>query len=211
MVEIAKKVFEAENITLDYQLTPWTRAIKSTEKGEFDCILGAYKEDAPNFIFPKEAWGMDGIQAFVKKGDSWRYSDVNSIKKRKTGLIQDYSYGENLDPLFKANPDIVDIMSGDDALEKNIKKLLSGRIDTLLENKNVMDIKLQAMNLTGSVEFAGEISKIKPLYIACSPANVARSQKLLSIVDKQTKTLRASGELEAILGKYGLHDWQKQQ
>ena len=208
MIEIANAVFSAEKINVNYQIMPWSRAVKIAAKGEVDCVIGAYKEDAVGFIFPQEPWGMESTHAFVKKGEEWRYSNIESIKKRKLATIQDYTYGAELDALFKANPAQVEVMSGDDALDKNIKKLLGGRVNTLLESKNVMDAKLKSLSIFNTIESAGEVTPIKPLYLACSPANITRSNKLVAIVDKQTKILRANGELEKIMLKYGLHDWQ---
>jgi polar amino acid transport system substrate-binding protein len=208
MIELAQKAFASGGMTVDYKTLPWTRALDTVKKGEFDCVVGATTADAEGFILPKESWGNFSASAFVKKGDAWRYAGTDSLAKRKTAIIQDYSYGEEMDKYIVANPSVFDKNGGDDALTKNIRKLGAGRVNTLIETASVMNATLKKLNMEGQFEDAGEINTPESMYIACSPANKARSEKLTALVDEQTKALRSSGELAKILAKYGLKDWQ---
>lgn len=207
MIELAQKIFSDNGIKVDYRLMPWERALNSVRKGEHDCVVGAYPEDAPDFIYPKENWGMDSTGVFVAASDSWRFSELDSLLKRKVGVVSGYAYGDGLDELIKGRKDVFKGLSGNKALETNVKKLLSGRINTIIESPAVMNAKLDALGKKGALVLAGIHGEASELYIACSP-NKENSKNLVRMVDEGTQQLRASGELKSIMSKYGLSDWK---
>lgn len=207
MIEIAQRTLAQAGHTVDYDLMPWERALHSAENGVIDCVVGAYQSDAPNLLFPENSQGVDITGTFVKKGSPWRYSDLDALKSVQIGAISGYSYGDDLDAFIQQNPQNVQLLSGDTALEQNIRKLLSGRIDMILESPAVLNAKLKTLNLQGQVEFAGAVGKPENLYIACTPKK-ASSHAYIKLISDGTQQLRQSGELKKILEKYGLSDWQ---
>lgn len=206
MIELARRIFEEAGHQVDYRLMPWERALDSVRKGEFDCVVGAYKEDAPDFVFPSENWGVDDTGFFVREGDDWHYSGPPSLLQRKVAVINGYAYGDTLDQLIEANPSVFQGLGGSDALEKNIKKLEAGRADVIIESPAVMRAKLKEMGVSGIV-LAGTLDEPSDLFIACSPAK-ASSRQYVALVDEGTAKLRASGELARIMASYGLEDWK---
>lgn len=207
MIEIAKRTLAQGGHSVDYDLMPWERALHSAENGTIDCVVGAYKSDAPNLLFPENSQGLDATGTFVKKGSSWRYSDLDGLKSVQIGAIAGYSYGDDLDAFIEQNPQKVQLLSGDTALEQNIRKLLGGRIDVILESPAVFSAKLKELNLMGQTEFAGAIGEPENLYIACTPKKES-SKTYIKMISDGTQQLRQSGELKKILEKYGLSDWQ---
>jgi polar amino acid transport system substrate-binding protein len=97
MIELATHIFTAAGHTVDYKLLPWERAVESVRKGEFDCVVGAYKDDAPDFVYPQAPWGMDRTVFFVKAGDSWTYTGLASFQGKKVAVIKGYAYGDEFD------------------------------------------------------------------------------------------------------------------
>lgn len=207
MIELARAVFNPAGHTVDYALMPWERAVKSVRSGEFDCVVGAYKEDAPDFVFPEEHWGLDETHLWVTPDSDWKYDGVESLQGKTVGLIGGYAYGEEFDAFFEENPKQAQYLKANNALEQNIKKVMGGRIDTTAESPSVMRAKLKDMGLEGKLVSAGRLGEPTPMYIACSPANKS-SQTYVDLVDKGTRELRAEGKLESILDRYGLEDWK---
>lgn len=209
MVEIATAAFKAGGHTVDYATMPWERTLISVREGRFDCAIGAYKEDAPDFVFPEEPLGMDQSFFWVKSGDAWRYNGLGSLKDRNIGLVGGYAYDEDFQKFVDnpANGVKTQTLNADNALEQNIKKLLAGRIDLVLESDSVMKAKLADMGLADQVQHAGPLTEPVAMYIACSPAK-ASSQDYVRLLTEGVRRLRASGELKAILDKYGLKDWR---
>ncbi len=209
MIELAQVILKEHGYTVDYQASPWERSLAEVRSGKFDCVVGAYTDDAPDFIFPELSWGEIESTFYVKKGSNWKYDGVKSLMAVKVGTIGGYAYSDEFDAYVAANHNSarVQVVKGNNALENNIKKLLAGRIDTLIESHLVMEAKLKEMGLANKVEGAGLLAEADSMYIACSPAK-AQSKKIVKWFTEGLKKLRASGELQKILAKYGLTDWQ---
>ena len=206
-VEIAKRVFEADGYTFIYLNLPWTRAIKETRAGKYNAIIGAYKDEAPDFVFPEEEFGVSRYAFYAKRASQWRYVGIKSLQSKKIGLIKGYSYGEELNAYFKKNAQRVQYVSGNDPLLLNIKKLLAGRFDTLIAGENVMTYKIKEMGVLGEVINVGVTDISDNLYIAFSPLN-KESAIYAEIFSKGIRKLKKSGELDQILDRYELHYWK---
>ena len=211
MIEIATVVFEKAGHTLDYQLLNWSRSIVDSRQGKYTGIIGTTKDEAPDFIFPEEPLGSVKDVFWVKKGTAWRYQGIESLTEIRLGVIQDYVYSSINSHIeqYKTTSKVQE-STGDDALEKNIKKLELGRIDALLEDQNVFQNIVKDMGKLELFEVAGDLSEASEeehLYIAFSPAS-PKSDEYAKILSEGIKQLRASGELQKILSNYGLNDWK---
>lgn len=207
MIEIAQYGLTKGGHKVDYALVPWERALHMVRKGEIDCVVGAYKSDAPDLVFPENSQAVDTVAAYVKKGSAWRYTTLDDLKKIKLGAISGYGYGDDITAYIEKNPQQVQLTVGDNALEQNIKKLAAGRIDALIESPSVFNAKLKDLHMEDQFEQAGTLSDIVDVYVACSPAKES-TKTYAKLISDGTEELRQSGELAKILAKYGLKDWK---
>lgn len=209
MIEIAEKIFTGAGYDFEYKILPWSRAIKEAELGNINGIIGAFYNDAPNFVFPAEELAIVQNGFFVLKGTNWKYTGNQSLLTINLGLITDYSYGEELDTFFKNNKEkgYFQFNYGENPLEKNINKLLSKRIDVILESTSVFLYKTNEMGISHKIKAAGKVEGSEKAYIAFSPTN-RHSQTYARILSEGIAELRKSGELKIILQKYGLKDWK---
>jgi len=209
MIEIAQMIMAEHGHTVEYRIMPWKRSVQQVRDGSFDCVVGAYKEDAPDFLFPDDAWGSIASSFYVKKGSDWLYKGMESIKSVKVGVIGGYAYSDTFDEyiLESKGSSMVQVINANNALEQNIKKMLKGRIDVVLESHLVMEAKLKTMGLSNEVAFAGELVAAEDMYIACSPAR-STSKEYTKYFSEGIRKLRSSGKLKQILDKYGLKDWK---
>lgn len=213
MIDIAKQVFAKHNIEISYSTMPWTRAIEETRQGKHTAIIGASPDDAADFVFPSISQGFMNNHLYVKSGNPWRYTGLDSLKKVVLGAIDGYSYNDEIDGYikkYKLDPTYVELMSGDDALAINVSKLMRGKIGVTIESRFVMNYYLSQNHLQNKID---DIASLPPsnrdnLYIAFSPKDKALSQKYADIISQETKNMRASGELQKIMGNYGLDDWE---
>ncbi|WP_127716087.1 ABC transporter substrate-binding protein [Halobacteriovorax sp. HLS] len=208
MVEIAKKVFESKNIQLEYRTLNWSRAILDARSGKINGIIGAYKSDAEDFVFPSTHLG-ESLEVFVvKKDHEWKYSGIKSLDEVTLGVIRDYSYGQNIDSyiaLNKTNFQRIQIVSGDMPLERNIRKLLNNRISAVIANEAVLKwLMKRKPYLKDKIKIAGQRFTSTKVYIAFSPKNRKQSQRYAQILSDGIEKLKESGELEEILKKYGI-------
>ena len=209
MIELAQMILKEHGYTVDYRAAPWERSLEEVRKGKHDCVVGAYVDDAPDFLFPAIPWGKIESTFYVKKGSAWKYQGIKSLMSVKVGTIGGYAYSDEFDSYVEANRNSgrVQVIKGNNALENNVKKLLAGRIDALIESHLVMEAKLKEMGKSNDIVGAGLLAEADNMYIACSPAK-AQSKQLVQWFTEGLIKLRANGELQKVLSKYGLSDWQ---
>ncbi len=207
MIEIVKLALEKAGHTLDYQLMPWERSIDAVRRGEFDCIVGAAKSDAPDFVFPEESLGIVDMAFYGRTDDTFTYT-LENLKTKKIAVISGYAYDEGvIDEYITSGASNITITKGDTALEKNIKMLQAQRVEIVIEAPAVMDAQLAEMGLQDKVKRLAAVGEPSDIYLACSPAK-ATSKEYTQLISAEVIVLRASGELNKILSKYGLSDWK---
>jgi polar amino acid transport system substrate-binding protein len=212
VVEIVRAVLKTSGGALDYQIMPWKRAVAEAEKGSIDGVIGALETDTPELLFPKEPIGLSGTSAFVRKGSTWRYSGVESLKTQRVGIVEGYSYSEEIDAYTeskRADPKALDVSGGDTPETLAIKKLQAGRIDVYLSDPNVFHARARELGFKED-DFvnAGTVAAPLPIYISLNPRR-PESRAWADKLDQGIRALRDSGELATILKRYGLEDWAK--
>jgi polar amino acid transport system substrate-binding protein len=211
MVEIAQQVFGKAGHVVVYKIIPWARAKEESRAGQITGIIGAYKDDAPDFIFPANEQGVMANELFVLAESGWKYEGLTSLSSATLGIIADYSYYPDVDGYIeknKANPKLIQTASGDNALETNIKKLQGGRITAIIETPAVFWYTANRMGISSKLKSAGAAGKADPISIAFSP-KLAKSKDYAALLATGMTDLRKSGELAKILKKYALTDWKK--
>lgn len=210
MIEVLQEIFSPQGVTIDYKVMPWKRAISDVQNGTFDAVVGSDPEETPGLIFPKENFGVNLNGLYVKAGTTWRFTGAESLSQVRLGAIDGYSYSGRVDDYLARNRGgkQVFLATGDDALDKLLKMLQSGRIDAIIENVNVMTYTLRGAGLENQVVSAGVNEQGRlPLYVAFSPRN---TQAIIYArnFDEGIVRLRKSGRLKEILATYGLKDWK---
>ena len=210
MVDIARAVFEAKGISVEYRNVPWKRAIVGTKAGKYTGAIGASKNDAEGFIFPEEKLARNVLAFYVKKGNPWRFRGLESIKEIHLGTIGGYDYRRWLSEYIQANSekqDKVQVITGDVPLQRNINKLLAGRIDVVVDNEASIRWVAKRLGVLDEIKAAGYGQEPSYCYIAFSPG-LPQSLKYAKLLSDGIVELRANGNLQKILDKYGLLDWQ---
>ncbi|MDF1877156.1 transporter substrate-binding domain-containing protein [Sulfurimonas sp. SAG-AH-194-L11] len=211
LVDIARVIFEKNGHTVKYTVSSsWNQAILDTKNNKYNAIIGAYKSDAKDFIFPSLSQGVSANAFFTKKKTQWKYTGVNSLHDITIGAIKSYSYGAVLDKYIqenKNNHNRVQLISGNRAIYHNAKKLLYDTIDVMIEDPYVLKYYFKEKNSHVPFKTVGTID-IDNIYIAFSPNN-PHSKKYARILSQGINDLRKNGELNKILSKYGLYDWIK--
>ena len=210
MIELARKIWGDAGYHVDYRLMAWERALEATRDGSIDCVVGLTPDEAPDFIFPEEPQGSSAPHMYVARNSSWNYQGIDSLKDVRLGVIGGYAYdmGE-LDAYIaeqQLSPGRVQVMKGNNALEQNIRKLLTGRIDVLAESPSVMATKMMEMDLGDQIRDAGSIGEPVLIYIGCTPTT-PRSFELGRLLSAGIRAMRQEGSLSELLGRYNLTDW----
>jgi polar amino acid transport system substrate-binding protein len=210
LIDIARTILKRHGHTVIYKVSSWSSALHGTRTGIFQAAAGAYKTDAPDFIFPENELGVSINKFYVRKADPWRFKGVTSLNNRRLGAITDYSYGVVMDAYIKknrANGKRISLLNGDNALQLLISMLFDKRIDVIIENSMVMDYGISQSKAWDKLQDAGTDGNTHNVYIGFSPKN-PKSKKYAKLLSNGIAQLRATGELNRILRKYGLVDWR---
>lgn len=211
MIEVLREIFVPLGQTIDYRMLSWDESLEAVRKGTFNAVVGANRDDAPDFVYPAEPLGLSGTGFFVKSGNPWKYEGIESLRKVRLGVIEAYSYNDELDAYIKTNRKSAQIVesSGDTALAALIKMLQTGQVDVVVEDPNVMMFNLMDMKVpAGEVIARGMTAEKEELFVAFSPALPA-SKAYARQFDEGIRKLRNNGKLRQILSRYGLSDWVK--
>lgn len=156
-------------------------------------------------------WAGAGNLLFLGLAEQkWRFDGVASLDSIKIGVLEEYSYGEELDAYIEQHKEtpIASKWSPRVPGGRPLARLIGRRVDTIIEDRNVLAYALeQAKMEPGRVISLGETGEPEEVYIACTPAD-PRGRAYADLFGKGTAQLRASGKLAEILKNYNLQDWE---
>lgn len=210
VMDTVKAIFKDSPYQVDVQTFPWSRAIKSVEKGQAQALLAPAKQEAPNLMFPTQEVGIQRMCFFTKSHSDWEYTGPESLAGLKVGLAQDTSI-EELNSFIADNPDQFDFIPYSDSyLDISFKKTKFDRIDTFIWTYNSTQYALNEQNLAADFKEVGCVSTAK-IYMAFTPdaGQTSDVKEMMDYFDQGMKSLKASGEIKNIMAKYGLSDWQE--
>lgn len=209
-MEVVKTILEKAGHQVDYQTLPWDQSIARTRSGDFVAIIGAAKEDAPDFVFPSEPIGLSSTSYATLAEKGLEVKAITDLGGKLLGVIQSYSYNPALDDYIaknKGDPHKIVFASGDDALENNLERLQAGKADVVADDTNVLFYKTNKMGISEKLKIDKSVDKLSEIYIAFSPKN-PKAKDYAALIDKGVADMRASGALKTVLRKYGLSDWK---
>lgn len=215
VVEVAKAIFEPKGIAVYYEVTTWKRALNETRKGHYHAAICATAVEAPGFIFPKSPVGASVFKFFTAPESTWKFTTIKALQSISLGVVEGYDYEGDINEFIwahKNHRNHLQMVSGNDTALQNIRKLLAGRIDVMLEDENVvMNALLEMGKPESALRSAGvltpAIDRDKLLYLAFSP-KLKESKELAAIFDAGIQRMRKNGEWDAILARYDVKDWQ---
>ena len=205
-VDLAEQIFAESGIEVEYRVINWARAVHDTRRGKLGALIGAGVQDAPDFIFTPTAPGVSRMCFYALRGGTWRYQGLKSLQAVRLGAINGYSYGAELDLYLREHHDLarVQLMTGDRALQSNLRKLRHDRIDVLVENAWVMQALLSEHYLHGDIVEVGCRQPDIPIYLAFAPG-LADSARYARLFEQGLLRFREDGRMDELLRRYGLH------
>lgn len=207
VVEVARMIFEPAGVKVDYQLMPWKESLELARKGQVDAVIGANPTEAEGLLLPKHSAGMPRVGLFVKKDSPWKYENLQSLNSVRLGVIAGYSYWESFDAYLKTNRSgKVVFFEGETPLNDGIAQLKSGKIDVMAETLAVFIWTVRSEGGSPADYRVAYLQAGEAIYMAF--AKTAAGEKYAAIFDEGLARLRKSGELAAVLKRYGLTDWE---
>jgi polar amino acid transport system substrate-binding protein len=205
LVEMAQEALKAKGHTVTYQNINWSRALEMTRAGKINGVFGAYIADAPDLIYPSNEQVSLKICFFTKSDSKLILKNVIDLKGKKVGTAKDYTYGDELEK-FRKTKDAAGVFedaTGEDPLLMNIKKVIAGRLDFLLENDSIVNYNLEGnKNFKNALKLSLCLPAIKS-YVAFSPKN-PKSKEYAKIISDYMISSKKNGRLKALFTKYNV-------
>ncbi|MFP6848836.1 MAG: transporter substrate-binding domain-containing protein [Pseudomonas sp.] len=205
-VELAQQIFAESGVEVHYQALNWARALQLVRRGEVNAAIGAGVEDAADFIFSATPVTLSRNCFYTRQDSTWLFTGPESLAQQRLGVINDYSYGDQLNAYierYRHRSDRIQVAAGDRALELSIRKLRLGRVDTVLENAWVIQALLARQARVGELREAGCRVPDVPIYLAFSPA-LESSKRYAALFEQGLQRYRANGRLQTLLTAYGV-------
>ena len=208
--DIVSAIFSNSPYSLQTRVLPWSRAIKYVSRGSNQALLSPAKAEAPKLLYPKHEVGIQRMCFFTSKGSQWTFTDAKSLKGMKIGIANDSSIEELNQFIEKHKKQFQYLPYNDSYLATSFRKLDAKRIDSFLFTFNSTVYYLNNNNMDYKYRSAGCVSLAK-VYMAFTPDSVQREkvQLMMNFFDEGMARLKSNGQLQNIMGKYGLEDWQK--
>lgn len=206
-VELARDIFAEAGIEVRYEMRNWARVLHDVRRGDVNAAVGAGVEDAPDFLFTKTPVALSRNCFYTLQDSTWRFTGLDSLASVRLGVINDYSYGLQLDAYVaqqRGQGDRLQVAAGDKALDLNLSKLAHRRLDALIENSWVVQARLAALGRSGELREAGCREPDVPIYLAFSPT-LKDSPRHLQLFEQGLRRYRADGRLQALLQAYGVY------
>lgn len=208
MIEIAQSIFARNGHSIEYILGPRSRGVKMVQDGEIDCVVNAKIKDHHYLAFPDEPWGYHAATLFALPDSEFEYTDVKQMEGVFLGAIADTRYDNGLlDDYLGTGNENISFAYGENAMSQQVNKLLKGRTDVMVSCPLLMRGQLDLLGVdVSAVKIVGEVKPFVGMFLACG-RDQARTQKYITEINETLPKLRASGELQTILDKYGQIDW----
>ncbi|WP_431689388.1 substrate-binding periplasmic protein [Hahella sp. NBU794] len=201
LVEITEAAFSRVGYATDFRFVPWSRALTKSIAGEYDVLLAAYytKERAEKLAYSKPI-GVAQVVLLKRKDSAISYHNIEDLKPYRIGHISNSKVSPEFD---KAEAEYLNMEYAFDA-ETNIRKLLAGRLDLVVEKKQ------RIVQLVNTV-FASEAHKLAfvnpPLHTNYFHNCVSKVnpdyQKIIHDFNLGLDIIRKDGTEARILKKHG--------
>lgn len=196
--EIMMAVMSTMGYEIDFQLLPWKRCIRMIEEKSADAILdiSMTEQRKKAMYFPQEKISDSASVLFYLKGKEYRYEVLEDLSGLTIGTVLGYAYSKEFleADFFTREPVKTE--------EQNLKKLLYGRIELFLSNKNVGLYAIHKMKIEDKVDFLPKVVSSGENYLAFSQKNGHAA--LSEIFSEHLERFKTTPEYTAILNKYNL-------
>lgn len=203
-VDIVRRIFEPQGYRLEYQNENYARALMNVRAGRADATTSTLKEEAPDFIFPKQPISRNRYCVYVRADSPWAYTKPSDFGQMRVGVIAGYDYGKAIGNWLAQPGHRAEMHSGDKVVPRLIDKVRRGWLDALIEDESLV-AWLQAKDKEVPLRNAG-CEAATYGYLGLSPA-IPHAQAIADQFDQGMSKLRSSGELDKIMRRYGLRGW----
>ncbi|WP_378954718.1 substrate-binding periplasmic protein [Pelosinus sp. sgz500959] len=129
---ISQEAFKRVGYETRAEYLPWARTIKVTMEGESDVTIGYYSKERLEKMSYSDPIGKAELVLFQKKDKKISYSNLEDLKPYRIGTQRGAVISDEFDAATYLTKEPAD------SPHVNLNKLVAGRIDLLLEQRDVI-------------------------------------------------------------------------
>lgn len=223
-VELVKAVFQRKGYTIIASTLPPIRFFAGLKEGTIDIVPGLPKGDAYLSIYSEKPIGPKLQNTFIsRKEDGWMFKDLDSLQGKVMGTLTDTTTTKDpgprpaaTEPMAKQiswliedqvfrKTGMVEISYSDRGEVELLDKLMGRRIDLFISDRirTMYAARSHGIPLDSLAFDPTDVLPSRGIFVAF-PSATGKAAELKRIFDAGIEELRASGELRAILDRYGL-------
>lgn len=207
VTDAAILAFKKVGLNAIYKNVPYNRALLGMENQEYDVLL-AVSPGRENYIFPDNYFGRFKNTYFVRKNSDWNWNGVESLEGYVLGAINGYKIDDVFNKYvdkYSKDKSRVDFVYGQRALELNLNKLASGRIDIIIDDSLVVWHTANKIGLADEIRAAGVSGTPKNITVGFN-LNNPKAKEYQKQFSKGLSIIKKSGEYKEILKRYDLEN-----
>jgi polar amino acid transport system substrate-binding protein len=188
-IALVREAYAAMGYRLEVTFFPWSRAmvLASDPTSQYSGYFPEYysAEIGKNFIY-SEAIGISLLGFAERKSHEVLWTNISDLRQYRIGVVQDYINTDEFDSMVLNRELMVSTTLND---TNNLKKLMSGRLDLAVIDKNVMeylfktDVSLREKSQLA--QFNGKLLEQKKLYVCFN--NSVQGRELNDILKQGLK------------------------
>lgn len=201
-VDIVKEAFKRMGYSVEIKILPWSRVLKSTENGTVDAMFSSFyiKERSEYMTYAMEPLAVSVQTLFARANAPIKYDGtIQSLKGLRLGTIIGYVYGD----AFKQGKEngTLDVSEAEDC-PANILKLMSGRTDVFIDNRDTALFYIKKDHLEKTiVELSPPFTEQEMLYLAFSKKSI-KDPALIDDFNRVLKAMKQDGTWQKIVDAY---------
>ncbi len=197
LAEMTDIAFSLSNIATRFSVVPWPRAVSMLESGEADGLLAVHdsERNKHRYHLSTPLLTVDTIFARLRSLDI-PYASLDDLIGWRIGTVKNSTYAAKLTKrgiaLVEEAPDE----------QRNYQKLLSGRIDIMLDTRETLERMLEGMPKATRDELVLMEPPFESNTLHMAFAPTPRGEILCNILNRGIAQIRQKGVHAAILEKH---------
>ncbi|MFT7561585.1 MAG: polar amino acid transport system substrate-binding protein, partial [Flavobacteriales bacterium] len=184
--EYIRMVLKKHGHILQVNYHPWSRAIREATEGRSHGLMAAIPEETPSLVFTAQAFSHY-TDCFVTRLESdWQYTGAESLHDLRLGVVNSYSYSDEVDDYILNGGDKVQALSGDHAVLRFFKLLDARRIDAFIDDISVIKWEARKYQYSMREYRVAGCHAAKPLFVALHP-KLPWIASFMALIDKESK------------------------
>lgn len=194
--DIFRAVYEPEGYKIKPQIRSYVGSINLLKEKKVDVMVGAYIDEIENGVYPKNHFAVDIVQAIYQNSANYEWNGAETLKGKKVGWIEGYSYDDYLPKDISQNFQIRTLKNREAAFRLLSKNQIDFYLDALSDLSHFLD-KNPSYN---PVDYTRKTVLELKLYVVFSDND--KGKKLAEIFDKRFSELLEQGKIKKIYDKY---------